>query len=498
MAGRLTKSVAANQLGFVVSAVCAFILSPVTVAYLGDQMYGVWSLMMSFSGHYGLLTFGLQNAMSRFFTFSLAQGDMEKVSGYYNTAQLMLILSALMAVCLGLLLAGFIDRLFVMPPEGLGQIRWTCIVVALTAGATFLMAPFNGMLVGGKRFGLVNVIGIGITVIRTVCAYVMLVKGYGILHLALLHLSMTLIAGICQMGLVRSIYKGLRVGMAYVQKSCFQELIRFGSKSFVINIAVLLVYQCDLFVLGVFLPPENITIYSLGLTLITYYIQLVNAGVGVLTPFMVSSYAKDGKGGIRGVFHPMSALLLMLSAIVFSGCMVYGEDFYTLWIGPGYTESAAMMALLMVPQFFAAGARISGSTLIALDHIGPMAKLAMAEGLCNLVLSVILVPVMGLTGVALGTVIPGVVNNLVVMPLIAGRQLNFSWLAYLKRSLVPGLLMVLAGLGLGMASVRLIAPDTWPGFVLSVTLTAAGCLVLMVALLRLFKIEVKEILGRLA
>ncbi len=494
---RFSHNVLFNQLGFIVSAGCAFVISPITVRALGNESYGIWSLLISFSGHYGLLTFGLQSALSRYLAYSLAQKDDKAVNGYFNTALAALGVSALIAVCAGGVIAFSLEHFFIIPAARIEETRLTCIVISFTAGMTFLTAPFNGVLVGARRFGLVNMIGISSTLVRTLLVYLLLKQGYGILHLALLTLGMTMAVGLFQIGAVRFAFNRLAMGWQFITRACFRDLVNFGLKAFTVNFAVILVYQCDLIVIGVFLPPERITIYSLGLTLITYYIQLINSGVGVLTTHLVGIFAGKGISGVRDIFLPVSTLLFVIAGVIVSGCIIYGESFYLLWMGPEYSEAAWFMVLLMVPQFFATGTRICTSLLIATNTIGPMAKFAIVEGIFNLFLSLVLVQFLGLKGVAWGTMIPNMINSLVILPWLALGQVKIPLRTFFYKALCPGLITWTVGMAVGYLSLSIMAAEAWLTFGMSVAMTTLLMGGVSMLVLKLWGIRLKALLGQL-
>ncbi len=490
---KFNHNVAYNLTGFFISVACAFIISPITVNLLGAEVYGIWSLLISFTGHYGLLTFGLQSALSRYLAYALSRKDSQSANQYFNTALLALNISALVTVVAGVVL-GFTLHYFVEIPENqLSATRYSCILISLSAGLTFFNAPFQGILLGLRRFELVNFVGIGSTIIRTLLVYLLLINGFGLLQMALLHFAITLCIAVFQAVLARRIFPDLVINFRRnVTWKCFMELIKFGLKTFAISSSTVLIYQCDLFVIGTFLTPDKIAFYSLGLTLITYYIQLIDSGVRVLTTHLVGIFSRKGLQGIRKVFLTGSMLLYMVAGFVIVGCVMYGSQFYTLWIGPDYSESARIMVLLMIPQFFATGTRICTSLFIATDNVGKMAKFAVLEGWMNLILSLILVRFKGLYGVALGTIIPNMIYTLIILPWFALHQLHIPWFRYFYRSMIPGFLMIFFCWVISCGVQSLSGIDGWGGFAVRILLTTLGCSVAGWGILKLYGVRLQK------
>ena len=114
-----------------------------------------------------------------------------------------------------------------------------------------------------------------------------------------------------------------------------------------------------------------------------------------------------------------------------------GDAFISLWIGPEYGEAARPLIWLLV-----AGALIGGSLplhnrlLVALDRHGWLAILYSIRALLNVALTIALIPVLGLVGVALA----GLLAQIAIVPFIwraVFRNLDASPGEYLRDNLLP-------------------------------------------------------------
>lgn len=348
---KLFKNIVANQAGFLVSVVVTFFLSPFVVHSLGGTRYGIWSLIVSLTGNYGLLAFGIQGAMTRYIAHAAATDDRERVNGYFNTAFLFLLGSAVLAIIVGGIIAMFIDSIFVLPKNLVKEAQSACVLVTFSAASTFAFATFDSLLVAHQRFQLTNAVGTITTLIRAGMTVWLLEQGYGIVALAALGAGLTLINGLVVAVVTKRIYSWLRISLSLARGSYFKELMNYGYKSFTVGIAVALVYQCDLLVIGTYLPPEQVTTYSLASTLITYLIQFVSAIAVTLGPYATDLHAKGKVDELRAFFIQGSCLMYMLGGFIVSGCLFFGKDFFTLWVGPEFADSAVILSILVTPHF---------------------------------------------------------------------------------------------------------------------------------------------------
>jgi O-antigen/teichoic acid export membrane protein len=116
---------------------------------------------------------------------------------------------------------------------------------------------------------------------------------------------------------------------------------------------------------------------------------------------------------------------------------------------------------------------ISAVVLVSMAKHRVLAYFALAEGIANLVLSIILVQKVGLIGVAIGTVIPQLITTTCFLPLYTVRALGLRYSEYVSRAIVrPFIAAVpaaLAAYGLSLISFNL----SWLSFAAKALAVAA-------------------------
>ncbi len=470
---KVGRNIAANQMGFVISVIVTLFLSPFIVHTLGSGTYGIWSLIVSLSGHYGLLTFGIQGAVTRFVAHAIAKEDRQTADGYITTAFFFLSCTALVCMITGFIISMHLSDIFSIDPIATPGADHAFLLVSLTMAATFFFAIFQCNLYAHQRFDIINGIGIFSTFARAGLTVLVLNAGYGLLGLAAAGLFLTVITGTGQA--MASLRFSTRAGINFstLKRSYTSDLVQFGAKSFLITISITLIYQCDLLVIGVALPPEQITLYSLAATLITYLIRFTGTISGAMNPHATERFAREGTAGLRSFYAGSAHLMYMIGGLAFAGCFVLGKAFFSLWIGPEFAESGTLLYLLLIPQFFSTGYTVFTLCFGAMNRIGWVAVLAVLEGLFNLGLSLALVSRMGIYGVAVGTLVPLILNRGIIGPLYGGKKLNLTGL-YLK-ALLPGFLIAITGILAGILIRHHLPPVSWPKFCVNVMFIAAAC-----------------------
>jgi O-antigen/teichoic acid export membrane protein len=142
-------------------------------------------------------------------------------------------------------------------------------------------------------------------------------------------------------------------------------------------------------------------------------------------------------------------------------------------MGPGYDESAVVLSILAVAQVLALSQYGPEIILYGINRHKSIARLMIVIAACNVVLSVALVKVWGLIGIAIGTSIPLTLGQTIFVPIFIRRYLKLRIAEYLRNAVLPALA---AGLLFGFVLAvidNFNAADNWPGLVFNIMLPCA-------------------------
>jgi O-antigen/teichoic acid export membrane protein len=72
--------------GAATNVLVGIFLSPFILHRLGDAAYGIWVLIFSVTGYYGMFDLGIRSSIIRYVSKYIATGDKEKLAQFVNTA----------------------------------------------------------------------------------------------------------------------------------------------------------------------------------------------------------------------------------------------------------------------------------------------------------------------------------------------------------------------------------------------------------------------------
>jgi O-antigen/teichoic acid export membrane protein len=129
---------------------------------------------------------------------------------------------------------------------------------------------------------------------------------------------------------------------------------------------------------------------------------------------------------------------LMVSLPIMATLILRGPTFIGLWMGPQYLHSSGtVLILLSIPLLFAFANRTATAIAFGVEKHKTTSLWAIGEGVANLILSVVLVHWYGIYGVAIGTMIPSLVAQLILWPGYISKLVGLSTFEVLWKIWAP-------------------------------------------------------------
>lgn len=437
-----------NVLVMIVKLVITFVMTPIFVRNLGNYDYGLWEMLGAIIGYMGLLDLGIKPAISRFASkYKAEQSDLD-LKVLYSSAFLFMAVIGLLITSFFVLWGFFFPELLAENATESQRYTLLLLILAVQLLITFPAFVAESFFEGFQKYYLKNNITIFNSIVGSVAIYFLITPENGLI----------LLAGINAVGfsikyviliwlLTRPAYGNIKVDFSYFSYSKLKEILSFGFKSFVQGIATRVENATDSLVIGFFLGPALVPIYSIPANLVNYIRTFGWTLTHAFMPLFSQLSALSEGEKIKQVYFAASRYVISLILPIGAGVCLVGSSFIGLWIGPEFGESSDLLILLLV--LFTAFPFIDpfcSRYLTAIGKHGIFAKLTPVSALLNLVISVALVHKFGIIGVAVGSVIPVFIFVPVYLAYTC-KQLGVSVWDYLRECIFPALLPTLMMIG---------------------------------------------------
>lgn len=436
------KNASANLVRVLGSGVIALFLPFLLVRMLPPEAYGTWALLMQVTMYVGFLDFGVQTAVARFVAHAHELRNPEQRDGIASTAVVLLAAACVIGLCLIGVMAWQLQHLFKNMPA---HLHMQAQVALLVMGGSFAI---------GLPFSVIHAIFIGLQ--RNEIPVTVVLAN----RLTMAILTVTVVSrhwGLAAMGGAVAAANGLSYGLTYfawrkwarqvrIQTSLAsvlyaKEIGNYSAAMMVWSLGMLMVGGLDLSIVGAFQYSAT-AYYAVALTVTTFVAQAQTAIFAALLP-PSAALAARGEGRKLGSLlvsstrYGMLTLLAMVLPLI-----VAGRDILKLWVGADYAvHSAAIMEVLVCANVVRLFAMPYSTLLLGSGQHRKVILSPLAEGVTNLVSSLIGAYLWGAIGVAVGTVIGslvGVVLHLLYnMPRTTAIAVNR--VALLKEGLVKPL-----------------------------------------------------------
>lgn len=350
---RLAQNSFYNLCGFSAQTILLLIITPILIAKMGVQQYGLWMIANSILGAIGILDMGLGMGITKY----IAEYSYKKnIEGLSSTAYGSLIFYIVIGLLLTLPL--YRNMLYVVSflkvsPEKAVYAQKSLQIVAFGLVPALLIQAGLSLILGLQRFDIVNILSFGKSVAVQISA-ILVFGWYGRIYEVLI--GQVIILWITSVIILFVSFRLLhKVGLiCYVSWYYGKTLITFSSQIFLQNIGGRIFSSLDKLVVGRVLGFEAVTYYSIGTDVASKIVQ-VNASIfqsflpSASEAVAVGNYKKLYSLFKKGMFSS-TLLNVMLGSII----IILSKSFLQYWISIDFMAKSLSMfrILILIYAFF--------------------------------------------------------------------------------------------------------------------------------------------------
>ena len=416
------QNVSVNYLVTGTELLIGIFMLPFNVSHLGQSAYGLWILVASVTVYFSMLDLGFGVAQVRFAAKYRAQGDSRALNEIASTMFCVFSGVGIVAFALAILISLNLERIFPLTPDQArtGQIVLLCISAYVTLGFPF--SVFGGIVNGFQRQYLNGLVAFITAITVAVVNVIVLRLGYGLPELVAATTGVRILSYFAYALNAYRVFPALRIRPQYFQRDRLRELTGFSIFILIIDLANKLNYSTDAIVVGAFLGTAAVAIWAVAQRLIEIVQRITDQLNAVLFPVVVDSSTVQRLDRLQKILIQGTRLSLAMVVPLATVLGLLARPLVLVWVGPEFAGSVNVIYILSIVVDLRVGNATSAVLLKGADlhKFLAFANLSMALG--NLILSVLLVRVYGLIGVAIGTLIPMLVMAMfVVFPKACGR-----------------------------------------------------------------------------
>jgi O-antigen/teichoic acid export membrane protein len=444
---QILKNVGSSWSALAVNVIVGIFLSPFILHRLGDSAFGIWVLIFSITGYYGLFDLGIRSSVIRYVSKYTATGDREKLTQFVNTALFSYTCIGILSMVLTTVLSSSVERVFKIPPEMHSQARLLLLMVGAAVSLGFPLGVFGGILEGLQRFYILNWTSIAATLARAALIVYFLNRGYGLLTVALLTVGLPLFSSILR-GIIVFRLCPVPLAIKYVDRDSFRNMANYGGTTFLVMVAARLRFRTDEIVLGTMMSAVAVAYFNIGGRIVDYAAEFVGSLAQVFVPMSSQSEATGNHDRVRKIYIAGNRACAFLMFPITAILILFGKHIIRIWVGARYVpHSYPVLVVMIIPFALMMSQSASTRILFGLGKHQTLAAITVIEGIANVILSIALVPPFRIVGDALGTAIPLSFTYLVFLPRHLKKQIGVPVGTFLREAYTLPILLTLPLVG---------------------------------------------------
>jgi len=421
---------------FMTGMIVVLMLTPFTLNMIGVEEFGLWSLCLAVSGLLALLDMGFSTATVKYVAECHGSNDHESRNEAIST--LFAVYFTLGMLCLLIVYLGIPYGISIFDLDALQAVKFsTVMLIAGTALAVALpLGIFRSALIGSGRYDIVNIFEIIGILLNATLVILLLTSDLGVTGLAIANASV--LAGVPLM-LIPLAYRyvpGLKLNIRQIRIKRLGELVPLSFYFMLANIAMLVILRSDSMVIKGFLSLSAVAAFAIAARIAEYAYLLNKQFSNALMPLVSHSNGSGDSQTVRLILLDGTRHLTAIAAMMAGLLYFHAESIILLWVGEQMIDAVLPFKILLVAVFFST-LQLNAANVLGMSggHRG-VAWTMLGSATLNILLSITLIPLLGLAGAAISTLIAAITMELGIILPRACRQQNVAISAVL-RNLLP-------------------------------------------------------------
>lgn len=351
------KTIAKNTLflyfRMMFTMVISLFTSRIILQKLGVDDYGIYQAVGGVVGFLSFINGALSTGSSRFLTYALGEGNVEKLKRTFSTTLnihiLIAILIVIVAETIGL---WFLYHKMVIAPDRLSAAVYTYHLSILTAVFTLTQVPYNATIVAHEKMSIYAYMSIFEVSAKLLICYLLTIGNFDRLMM-----YATLLLGV-QVGCMcfyrfycTHHFEEARFSFSF-DKKIFKEIAGFSGWSMFANASIAFNSQGVLILLNMFFAPAVVAARAISLQVNMAANQFVSNFRQAANPQIVKKYASgDYEGSKHLLLESTKYSYYMMYLIALPVCLL-AYPLLKLWLGvvPDYT--VPFLQIVIVQSLF--------------------------------------------------------------------------------------------------------------------------------------------------
>ena len=325
--------------------------SRVILEALGIEDYGIYNVVGGVVAMFGIISSSLSTTISRFITFELGNGDLDKLKRIFSTSvNIQILLIAVIIVLMETIGVWFLNSQMVIPSERLNAANWVFQFSVVTFALNVLSVPYNAVIVAHEKmtaFAYISIIDITLKlIVALIISYHPFDKlvFYGLLIMIVGIINWTIYIIYCKKHFEEATFHFL------IDKVLTKEMFCFAGWNFIGASSALLREHGGNILLNLFFGPKVNAARAVSVQVSTAITSFVNNFMIAITPQITKNYAAGDYVNMMKLVFKGTVFSSYITLVVSLPIFFTTPYLLDLWLVsvPDYSISFVRLTIILV------------------------------------------------------------------------------------------------------------------------------------------------------
>ncbi len=439
----LVKSSMWVFIGIILSKILGYAYRIIVARYYGPEVYGLLALSLTILGWFTLFSLlGFDSGVLRFLSLYSTKKEENKASYIVKFSLNLLLITGIAAGILLFFLSDIIAEKIFSNPQLSIFLKLFSLAIPLTSIKTVF---FPLMRVYEKYYWNLFASRILDPLAKVIILAALIFLGINSISVPMSFLIATLIISLFAYLFCRISFKQFFKIKPRKNKRLVREMFSYSWPLVFFTISIFLFHQEDSFMIGILKNVEDVGFYNAAVPISLLLMTSVSLFSFMFFPIITQQYAKGNKENVRQLSQQTGKWVYMLSLPLFILLIIFPGVFIKILFGKEYLIASNALRFLSIGAMFA---NLSDVSKMLLSMKGK-SKLILKDILfvltLNTLLNLILIPLYGITGAAIATMISFIILGLIfafqswkilgIVPL-RRKMINITFIALIPTGLL--------------------------------------------------------------
>ena len=356
--------------------------SRVILNVLGVEDYGIYNVVGGVVAMCGILSGSLSAAISRFITFELGKGDLDKLKRIFCTSvNIQVILIAIVTILMETIGIWFLNNKMVIPEERLSAANWVFQFSVITFALNLLSVPYNAVIIAHEKMSAFAYISIIDCTLKLIVAFIIAYNPFDrLVYYGLLIMIVGLINRMMYAIYSKKHFEEATYRMIF-DKGLMKEMFGFAGWSMFGTSSAVLREQGGNLLINIYYGPTVNAAKGVATQVSNAIISFVNSFTMAVNPQITKSYASGDKEYMLKLAFQSTKFSFFIMWIISLPILITTPFLLNLWLVdvPEHTVNFVRLVIL-----FSMSEVLQNSLITMLLATGKIKTYQLILGSCQL------------------------------------------------------------------------------------------------------------------